>query len=264
MNESMIVLAARKNYLAQLEKTAEKQLEEAPEGKLRISRNRGKIQYFYRQHSTDKAGRYILQENKELAEKLAQKSYDEEFLQSIREETAAIDAYFRKVPKHMPEEIYDQMNEERRKLVNPLIEQDEAFAERWQNKPYTGKELDDREGGFLTDKGEKVRSKSEMIIANQLAKAGVPYHYEEPLLLKGVGMIHPDFTVLNIRRRKVFYWEHLGMMDDENYAERAIHRIAMYQKNGYFLGDDLILTSETNNYPIKVEQIATMIQHYFV
>ena len=38
-------------------------------------------------------------------------------------------------------------------------------------------------------------------------KHNVPYHYEAPLYLKGRGIIHPDFTVLNIRTRQEYYWE---------------------------------------------------------
>ena len=28
-------------------------------------------------------------------------------------------------------------------------------------------------------------------------------------------IIHPDFTVLNVRTREILYWEHLGMMDNK-------------------------------------------------
>ena len=41
-------------------------------------------------------------------------------------------------------------------------------------------------------------------------KHNVPNHYEAPLYLKGRGIIHPDFTVLNIRTRQEYYWEPYG------------------------------------------------------
>jgi len=67
---------------------------------------------------------------------------------------------------------------------------------------------------LYTAKGERVRSKSEIIIADSLMRAGVPYRYEFPIILNGYGKIYPDFTVLNVGLRKELYWEHLGMMDD--------------------------------------------------
>ena len=138
------------------------------------------------------------------------------------------------------------------------------YAQRWQSMPYRGKLSEEEQTGLFTDKGEKVRSKSEMIIANLLAKDGVPYRYECPLELKGMGVIYPDFTVLNIRLRKVFYWEHQGMMDDENYATKAIRREAAYQRNGFYPGDNLILTSETRKNPIDINQIRGIIKHYLL
>lgn len=65
---------------------------------------------------------------------------------------------------------------------------------------------------------ERYRSKSEFLIASALKDAGVPFRYECSLYLNGYGTVYPDFTVLNKRTRRVFYHEHLGMMDDINYV----------------------------------------------
>lgn len=75
------------------------------------------------------------------------------------------------------------------------------------------------------EKGERVRSKSEVIIADMLNRKGISYRYEYPVYLKNVGQIYPDFTVLDAIRRREIYWEHLGMMDDPDYAEMAILRV---------------------------------------
>lgn len=69
-----------------------------------------------------------------------------------------------------------------------------------------------------------------MIIADLLNKEGIPYRYEYPIQLNGVGWIYPDFTVLNVRLRKEYYWEHLGMMDDYSYAEKALQKISSYEQ----------------------------------
>ena len=176
----------------------------------------------------------------------------------------AIDSFLRGIPGIEAEDIFTDLNEERRKLVVPAIEPDDVYVRRWQDMPFIRKSLNDRAPGFVTDKGERVRSKSELIIANLLAKAAVPYRYECPLELKGMGIVYPDFTVLNVRLRKVFYWEHQGMMGDEEYAEKAIRKTAAYQENGIFPGDQLILTSETRSSPIDVRQMMEIIQHYLL
>ena len=176
----------------------------------------------------------------------------------------AIDTFLHGFPEIAAEQVFLKLNDARKELVIPFIDPDEVYARRWQDMPFQGKLLNDNTPGFVTDKGERVRSKSEKIIADLLTKAGVPYRYECPLELKGAGIIYPDFTVLNVRLRKVMYWEHQGMMGDEEYAGKAIHRTAAYQENGIFPGDHLILTSETKNRPIDVKQIKGIIRHYLL
>ena len=72
-------------------------------------------------------------------------------------------------------------------------------------------------------------------------------------------VIYPDFTVLKVSERKVIYWEHRGMMDDREYARNAVNRIKSYNKNGVFLGENLILTEETSTDPLGTDEIETVI-----
>ena len=77
-----------------------------------------------------------------------------------------------------------------------------------------------------------------------------------------LGTVYPDFTVLNVKRRKELYWEHLGMMDDPEYVEKAMQKIAMYEENGIFPGESLILTYETRMNPISPKIVNLMISQY--
>ena len=70
--------------------------------------------------------------------------------------------------------------------------------------------------------------------------------------------IHPDFTILRRSDRKEVYWEHLGMMDDPEYAANALMRIDLYERNGIFPGDRLILTHETGRQPLRTRLIEVL------
>ena len=98
----------------------------------------------------------------------------------------------------------------------------------WCSKEYEGLPFKEDSPELYTDRGERVRSKSEVIIANLMAKENIPYKYECPLYLNGFGTVHPDFTALNVRERKEYYWEHLGMMEDPEYSEKAVRKISAY------------------------------------
>ena len=62
-----------------------------------------------------------------------------------------------------------------------------------------------------TAKGDLVRSKSEVIVADTLTRLGISYKYEEPLFAKDdpTDFRLPDFTVTY--EGDTWYWEHLGM-----------------------------------------------------
>ena len=63
-----------------------------------------------------------------------------------------------------------------------------------------------------TRKGDSVRSKSEVVVADILHTLGISYQYEEPLLSRSdpKDFRLPDFTASF--DGDVYYWEHLGML----------------------------------------------------
>ena len=143
--------------------------------------------------------------------------------------------------------IYDSLCDGRKLLINPIEISNEEYVRIWENEAYESKEIRDDIPYFVTDKGEKVRSKSEKILADKFFKLGIPYKYECPLRVKGYGIIYPDFTLLNAKTRQIYYWEHLGMMDSPEYVEKAVAKINTYQKSGIFPGKELLLSFEYGN-----------------
>jgi ATP-dependent DNA helicase RecQ len=86
---------------------------------------------------------------------------------------------------------------------------------------------------YATLKGDKVRSKSEVIIANLLYEHNVEYEYEKKLFYSPGKWIEPDFT-LKLNDGSELYWEHLGMIGVENYDKRWKEKLDIYRK--YFPG----------------------------
>lgn len=111
--------------------------------------------------------------------------------------------------------------------------------------------------------GRFVRSKSEAIIDKLLYSYGIPFRYEQKLVL-GNTTIHPDFTIRHPRNGKIYYWEHMGMMDNPDYITNACNKIKLYCRNGIVPSVNLILTYETKESPLDIETIEQMIKEYFV
>lgn len=83
-----------------------------------------------------------------------------------------------------------------------------------------------------TERGDLVRSKSELVIADKLHARGVEYAYEQPVAIGERRTRYPDFTISDHARGVTFYWEHLGMLDDPDYRTRWERKRAEYLAAG--------------------------------
>ncbi|MEV5693052.1 AAA family ATPase [Micromonospora globbae] len=88
-----------------------------------------------------------------------------------------------------------------------------------------------------TDRGELVRSKSELLIANLLHGLGLSYDYESPFTGDDGRTVRPDFTITTDLGEMVL-WEHLGMLSDPRYARKWALKKSWYAANGILPAED--------------------------
>ncbi len=93
----------------------------------------------------------------------------------MEEELKLVSRYVEQVSPMKIMDLYSNLFEGRQRMIDPI---------------------------FYTHKGERVRSKSEVIIANLLYKYQIPYRYEFPLTIKDFGITYPDFLILNVRKKR--------------------------------------------------------------
>ena len=167
--------------------------------------------------------------------------------------------YISKIDSELP-----KLHTQRQLLVTPIEPIWEKELARWYDSEYHGKEFYEGTAEIVTEKGERVRSKSEKILADYFYRNNILYQYEKPLYLKGYGTIYPDFTFLSKKTRKEIYWEHEGMMDKPEYAKSAVKKIESYQRNGIHLGERLILTFETELTVLNSQIVEELVERYLV
>lgn len=259
------LLENRKKFLEDLAARERRALERAPEGRVRcVSRNGKKMEYYHVTEKGSASGKYIHADNKELATALVQKSYDGDVLACAEAELACIYALEEQRNSWDLTQIYDQYGAARKELVTPAVLSDKDYVAQWLSREYENLGFEEDAPELYAQNGRRVRSKTEIFIADTLDKLVIPFLYEFPIYLNGYGKVYPDFLILNVRLRKAYIWEHLGMMDDPKYVARNLAKIEAYQKNGYFLGDNLILTFETKDHPFDRRQIEAIARHYFL
>jgi energy-coupling factor transporter ATP-binding protein EcfA2 len=81
-----------------------------------------------------------------------------------------------------------------------------------------------------TTTGVAVRSKSELLVYEALRNAGFQPEYEKALTLGG-STRYPDFTIDNEISGRTVFWEHLGMLEREEYRRSWEKKLAWYRAN---------------------------------
>lgn len=258
INDLKKQIYSRKNKIDNLIRNIENKLLKMPLGRIRIDKRNSGTYYYVVQSEDNNNGTRLGAKDTELIQQLVQKNYLQKVLTTARKEKAAIDSFVAKYPENTVEEIYGLFSEDRRALIKPVFPDVEEYAKDWQNEPFEGKKIEEGVYTFTTVKGERVRSKSEKIIADALALNGIPYKYECPLKT-GMTVIHPDFTILRKSDLKVFYWEHCGKTDDPDYySKHIVRRTSLYAEAGIVVGKGLYMTFESSKIPLDtviVDQI---------
>lgn len=253
-------LIQEQKYLEELIMKAQNSLSIVPEGHLRISKDKNRVRYYH--CVNDRFGTYIPKSNGQLAKQLAQKAYYMTVAKKAEKRLNQIKKIIKDYSDNEIEDVFTNLHKERQSLVTPIEPTWNQIVTKWYEEEYQGKGFQEGTAVILTEKGERVRSKSEKILAALFYKRNIPYQYEKPLYLQGYGTIYPDFTFLSKRLGEEIYWEHEGMMDKPEYARTAVRKIESYQKNGIYPGERLILTFETEKSILNSNNIDELIKKH--
>ena len=242
-------------YIKDVKNEIIRKINEAPDGSLRCATSKGYHQYYVGKN-------YIRSNRKEVAVKLAEKEYCLKLQKEIKKYEYALKKVRNYIEEERLQNIYRNLHSGRKVLVTPFYKPIEEIIDEFEKIEYKSKEFtEDDTTSYYTVKGERVRSKSEKIIADELYRCGVPYKYELPIELQGWNKmieIYPDFTVLNRRTGKKWILEHFGMMDNPDYYHSAMQKLDTFEKNDILLGRDLLILHETSTSPLNT----TVLQKY--
>ncbi len=267
------ILATRLSEVSALLDQKENELRKAPPGSLRISKSGKTIQYYQITKTGDTCGKYISAKNYKFAKELAQKDYDKKLIATLKKELKFLKSTLRSYKWLLKSatpaaQIFSKLNRLRRPLIRPACLPDEDFGKLWQNIEYPRKPFAEDIPELYTSRGERVRSKSEIIIADTLHRLKIPYRYEFPLEITTEKSVrrtfHPDFICLNLRTHLEFIWEHFGKMDDAEYASNAAQKLKLYEKNEIYPGKNLIISMETSTSPLSPKQVEKTAKLYLL
>lgn len=274
MNKQELIkfILSEKEKINNLVKAVEKSKALSVEGSINCKMQRSEPRFYIRESETG-VQHYLSADNDKMIEALCSKAYATKLMKAAEKEEKQLSDCIEILQSAKNkdgydsadiDEVYSHLSEGVREKVKSSKFTDDGFARRWQEEKYQNRWMKS-EYSFETPRGEKVRSKSEWMIACMLADAGVPYRYEEivPLHAEFGVFLHPDFTVLNKRTRKVYYWEHFGRMDDPKYIDESyMPKINDYYNFEFLPGEKLLMTFESKHHPLDTTQVKRLIEQF--
>lgn len=259
-------LKARLAALKTLIKSKKQHSSPAPAGSIRIVNGKCGPQYYLVTTPGDTQGKYLPKKEVSIAKKIIQSDYEKKNLAAMQKESEVLEKVLSFYEKASTSALYEKQTALRKQVIEPVTLSHTEYANRWQSMEYRKKGFAAGSSELLTSTGLRVRSKSEVIIAETLSKQGIPFRYEFPVTIQNGPEdfvdFHPDFYCLNLRTRQEFLWEHFGMMDDPDYAKNAVKKISLYEKNGWFAGKNAVFSFETAEEPLNVRKVREIIENY--
>jgi hypothetical protein len=257
MSTSDLLERQREQLQAEI-RQIEKEIKSAPEGLL-MCYKKGNANKWYHETITTEGKRkrtYIPKKDEAFAQKLALKTYYNHALIEKKNELANIEKYLKRAKPIISDKFLESSSGYYSLLKGQF------GLEEWESTQYDRSTSHPESLTIMTRKGDYVRSKSEAFIADTLYELHIPYRYECAVQINDI-TIYPDFTILHPKTKKIFLWEHFGLMDNPSYVRNSLSKIPLYISKSYMPGNNLIITYESQAMPISFAMIREIINLYF-
>lgn len=232
-------------------------LEVAVHGHLTGTHRHGRQNYLQTEIINGKYLRHGLSKDPDTLKQLCRKAYLKEALDEINNNIKCLTGAKSRYANLQPDEIIGHLPKVYRTvpkayffpdtmkdLLAGAAEEDSKIAAKvkaWIEEPYEQSTYMQEKRVHTTSRGEKMRSKNEVLHAEVMYRLGIPFRYE-PVLHIGANDLIPDFMILRIRDAKIFYAEHCGMPFNKRYMEHHKWKMELYEAAGIVPWDSLIVT----------------------
>lgn len=234
----------KKRFKRELDK-----LEEFRQFRLRVRNIKGRNYYSSISRASGKE-EYLGTSDSGLVVKLQTAAFCDKALKMIAENEKAADFFLKRYRSITPDTIRKALPESYRgecdKLVDVMPKSSRKWLNEMQEKKHQFRIYRPQDLKHKTIDGTMVRSKSEALIYNYLYQNGIPFIYECPLKTES-GYIIPDFTIYDVNTGDVLYWEHLGMLYDEEYYSEQFDKLCKYSSISVVPMTNLIITVDDQN-----------------
>lgn len=230
--------------LSELTKRREKvnlELSTCPEGRL-IQTMRGKnMNYLQATGSGSTLKRHGITGNTKTIQGLARKKYLEEEQKLLETDILGLTRLLNTYVDPSAEHILSRLPTRYRQLPESMFfpPSEQTIVNDWASEPYEQNTRNLHEKIHITGRGLRVRSKSELIIADKLDQYHIIYRYDSLIYFEN-HVFSPDFIFMT--KNGLMYWEHCGKMSEPGYRSSNEWRLSNYKRMGIVPWKNLIIT----------------------
>ncbi len=256
-------LFKRKTHLEKLIKRLRETLDTYPEGNLYVKKyDYRNAQIYYRQNGNTM---YLKRsKDRKLITKLSQKKYFQTVLLEAETELKLLNKLLKHEQERSLASVYDNFEPALKEYIKPVELSVEEQIRQFKDRIPTGQYIRTGQYVIKTTRGEYVKSMAEFIIAEALLKHGVPYIYEDRVRSIDLQNYKPDFTAINIKTGKILIWEHLGMLEKQDYLDDNNMKFESYRLMEIYPGNGMIITMSSKNKPLKQETVEYIVENSFL
>ena len=193
--------------------------------------------------------------NKKLIRQLARKKYLSTVKKELEKNIKTISTPINKITKINHDELVAKLPTTYQNLSVENFYHS-TIAE-WVAKPYQQNSYKPEERKYESKNGVKVRSKSELIIANLLDEYNIPYRYDAEMTLKGKRLC-PDFMIRNPFTAELIVWEHFGALHLPEYEKTMNDKMERYFAQGLVPFETVIYTFE---FDLNTNRLRSLIEN---
>lgn len=249
------------SYQRRVKKIYEKELCGLPDGRLSVHKVGGR-DYYYRHVGKDRT--YIPVSETELIDQLKKKRFLMESIHTIDKNCKTLAQLQQSYQSIDADDIMHSLPDTYQTPSAWSITQEPVSdPEKWACANYRKNSSHPEALRHRTIKGDLVRSKSEVIIANALFTKGIPYRYDEVITIGDI-TVSPDFHILVPRTGESKLLEHFGMIHDESYRKKALWKIEAYLKSGFRPWENIIFTFDDLEGNIDAQLIDTILDTFCI
>lgn len=239
-----------------------KELKSLPKGKLIGYLNNNNYQYYHSETVNGKYTRHGIGKNNHLKQQLARKEYLTKVIPILESNIKTLTKALTDYQSIIPDSIINKMSDVYKSLPKQYFIDKSIMPEelqQWMKAPFDQSTYKLHEKIHTTSRDLKVRTKSELIIAELLYSYNIAFRYEQRLYIRDKRFA-PDFTI-KLPNGKIFYWEHVGLTNSYGYMNDHYYKLKYYQYQNIVPWKNLILTYDNESGELNTQIIHSEIKN---